>query len=268
MFKHESNVNKNMEAAIQKVVSKVEILENDLKIIKNCLAEKDSKIAKLEEKILYFELKLNEMASLTDKFEKLNDTVKSSETNDILNDKIKDIEEIQTNLISESGKYDCNKCDFTTYYKRGLNIHKKKMHKVYSCTYCEEIFETVRDFKVHTYTHSYTITDRKVKCKNCGFESKTLNSMEVHVGWCREKDFECGLCDSGFSEKEDLEIHLRTCEMYECDSNSCLQRSKKLSDMKKHINENHENYTLLNHLKIDRKNEFEVTSTSHFLKDL
>ena len=139
------------------------------------------------------------MVNLTDKFEELYETVKkleSSETNDVLNEKFKDKEEIQTNLISESVKYKCNKCDFTTYYKRGLNIHKKKMHKVYSCAYCEEIFETVRDFKVHTYTHSYTITDRKVKCKNCNFESKSLNSMEVHVGWCREKDFECGLCDS------------------------------------------------------------------------
>ena len=73
---------------------------------------------------------------------------------------------------------------------------------------------SIDDFKVHTYTHSYTITDRKVKCKNCNFESTALNSMEVHVGWCREKDFECGLCDGGFSEKEDLEIHLKTCEMY------------------------------------------------------
>ena len=88
--------------------------------------------------------------------------------------------------------------------------------------------------------------------------------MEVHVGCCREKDFECGLCGGGFSEKEDLEIHLRTCEMYERDSISCLQRSKNPSEMKKHIDENHDTYTQLNHLKIDRKNEFEVTSTSHF----
>ena len=88
--------------------------------------------------------------------------------------------------------------------------------------------------------------------------------MEVHVGCCREKDFECGLCGGGFSEKEDLEIHLRTCEMYERDSISCLQRSKNPSEMKKHIDENHDTYTQLNHLKIDRKNKFEVTSTSHF----
>ena len=142
-----------MEAAMKKSDSKIEILESDLSILKNCLVEKDSKIAKLEEKMLYFELKLNDMANLPKKFEELNETVKrleSSETNDTLNDKIKDKEEIQTNLISDSGNYECNKCDFTTYYKRGLNIHKEKMHKVFSCAYCEEIFETVRNSKVYT----------------------------------------------------------------------------------------------------------------------
>ena len=51
-FKHESNFNKNVEAAMKKADSKIEILENDLKILKNCLDEKDSKIGKLEEKIL------------------------------------------------------------------------------------------------------------------------------------------------------------------------------------------------------------------------
>ena len=225
-------------------------------ILKNCLAEKDLKIAKLEEKILCFELKLNDIANFQEKFEELNvrvEKLENSKTNNILNDKIKDIKKIQTNLISESGKYKCNKCDFTTYYKRGLNIHKKKMHKVYSCTYCEEIFETVKDFKVHTYNHSYTSTEKEVKFKNCNFDSESLKSMEVHFGWCMEIDFDCGLCGGGFSEKEDLEIHLRTCKMYECDSNSCLQRNRILSEMKNHIDTNHDTYTQLYHLKIDRK---------------
>ena len=67
------------------------------------------------------------MVNLTDKFEELYETVKkleSSETNNVPNDKIKDIQKIQTNWISESVKYTCNKCDFTTYFKRGLNIHR------------------------------------------------------------------------------------------------------------------------------------------------
>ena len=90
-------------------------------ILKNCLAEKDLKIAKLEEKILCFELKLNEIANFQERgIECKSGKLENSKTNNLLNDKIKDIEEIQTNLISESGKYKCNKCDFTTYYKGGF----------------------------------------------------------------------------------------------------------------------------------------------------
>ena len=193
---------------------------------------------------------------------------KTSKTSEKLDNKIRDIEEIQINLIEESRTYKCNECEFETYYKRGLKIHKKKMHKVYSCADCEEIFDTVRDFKVHSYTHSYTNIKKKVKCKNCEFETNSLNTIEVHVGWCRTKDFECGLCGIGFSEKEDLEIHLSTCEMYECDSFSCYLRGKNLSEMKKHIEEKHETSSFLNHLKIDRNEKFNVTSKSYSLEDL
>ena len=56
--------------------------------------------------------------------------------------------------------------------------------------------------------------------------------------------------------------------MYECDSYTCWVRGKNLSDMKKHIEEKHKTSTLLNHLKIDRKDKFNVTSTSYSLKDL
>ena len=32
------------------------------------------------------------------------------------------------------------------------------MHKVYPCADCEDIFDTERDAKVHSYTHYYTET--------------------------------------------------------------------------------------------------------------
>ena len=40
--------------------------------------------------------------------------------------------------------------------------------------------------------------------------------MEVHVGKCNTDNFECGLCDSKFKDLDTLELHLRTCEIYEC----------------------------------------------------
>ena len=94
------------------------------------------------------------------------------------------------------------------------------------------------------------------------------NTIEVHVGWCRQSNFECGLCGNNFEQKEDLETHLRTCEMYQCGRYSCWLRVKSLSDMKKHIEEKHTTSTSLHHLKIDREKEFSVTSKIYYVKDL
>ena len=185
------------------------------------------------------------------------------------NDRVKGLEEVQINLVEEAEKYRCNKCDFKTYYKRGLNIHKRKMHKVYPCADCEDIFDDIRDAKVHSYTHYYTKTDDdKNKCNNCDFQDNCLNTIEVHVGWCRQSNFECGLCGNNFKGIEDLETHLKSCEMYECGSYICWLRVKSLSDMKKHIEEKHTTSTSLHHLKIDRENEFSVISKFYNVKDL
>ena len=90
--------------------------------------------------------------------------------------------------------------------------------------------------------------------------------MEVHVAKCKTENFECGLCEEVFVEEKALETHLRTCEIYEC--SFCWKRAKSLSDMKIHIQENHEDYTTLNHLKIDRESEFEVKNKTYSLKEV
>ena len=59
--------------------------------------------------------------------------------------------------------------------------------------------------------------------------------MEVQEGKCHLETFECGLCDDKFDKLEDLEIHLNTCEIYECNFSDCLIRLRSLSEMKKHI---------------------------------
>ena len=183
--------------------------------------------------------------------------------------KLKNLEEKQTNLIEESNKkYKCNKCDFTTYHKKGLKIHRKKMHNAYSCANCDEIFDSKRDFKAHSYTYFFTVIENKHQCNNCDFESESLDTTEVHVGKCRKNNLDCGLCGDDFEKLEDLETHLRTCEIYECQSYSCWLRCKNLSEMKKHIKENHSSSTKLDHLKIDREKEFNVSSTFYSLKDL
>ena len=134
-----------------------------MKTLKECVAEKDLHIKHFEEQVQGLETKIDELV------EKVRNLEKEKSSSD-LDNKIKDIEEKQTYLIEESsGKYKCNSCDFTTYYRNGLKIHKKKMHKVFSCSNCDEIFDTKRDFKVHSYTHSFTNTEDTNKCKNCEF---------------------------------------------------------------------------------------------------
>ena len=80
--------------------------------------------------------------------------------------------------------------------------------------------------------------------------------MEVHIGKCCYDYFECGLCEARVENLEKLELHLITCEIYECDT--CFVRDKSLSDMKKHIEKEHEKGKKLNHLKIDREDEQRV----------
>ena len=90
--------------------------------------------------------------------------------------------------------------------------------------------------------------------------------MEVHVAKCNVEKFECGLCEDTFVEEKDLDTHLRTCEIYEC--SDCWKRLKNLSDIKKHIEENHKDYTTLNHLKINREREFEVKAKEYTLQEV
>ena len=83
---------------------------------------------------------------------------------------------------------------------------------------------------------------------------------------CRTEIFECGLCEETFVEEVYLEIHLRTCETYEC--SDCWKRLKNLSDIKSHIQEKHEEFTTLNNLKIDRESDFEVKINSYNLNEV
>ena len=68
------------------------------------------------------------------------------------------------------------------------------------------LFETKRELKIHSYTHSFTDTRTKQICENCDFESNIIETMEVHIGKCRTKDFECGFCEAKLAELENLEV--------------------------------------------------------------
>ena len=256
------------EDVVKVVESKIETFENNLYTLKKCLGEKDSIITVLENKVSELEAKICEIThTQEEKISELVLKVSILESNN-LDDKVTAIEEKQNYLIEEAkGKYTCNYFDFSTYYRKGLKIHKKKMHKSHSCELCEEIFDTARDLKIHAYTHSYTTENKKEKCNNCDFQCNTVYTMEVHLGKCREENFECGLCEANFLKVSDLEIHIKSCEIYEC--GKCWIRDKSLSDMKNHITEKHQESTVsISYLKMDRNSENEVNTNYYSLSEV
>ena len=131
-------------------------------------------------------------------------------------------------------------------------------YKSFSCEQCDKVFDTQRDLKTHTYTHSFTEKSNRKTCKFCDFEHESLETMEVHVGKCGIDGFECGLCEAKFEEVNTLEIHLKTCEVYEC--GKCWIRNQNLSEMKRHIEETHSTSVGLNYFKMDRNKEWDVSS--------
>ena len=110
------------------------------------------------------------------------------------------------------------------------------MHQSYSRENCENIFETKRELKIHSYTHSFTDTRTKQICENCDFEL------------------------------ESLEVHLKTCEVYDC--GLCLNREKNISYMKKHIKDYHKQEGSMRHIKMDRNNVCDISSKNYSLSDL
>ena len=100
--------------------------------------------------------------------------------------------------------------------------------------------------------------------------------MEVHIGKYHTDVFECGICDYIADTEENLDIHLFTCEIYECTGSygsfpkrpDCNLSGKDLSEMKRHIVENHSTSVGLNHFKMDRNKEWDVTLKSYSYSDV
>ena len=201
-----------------------------------------------------------------------------------LNDKLKSLEErfiqfkIQTVIVEETEKpeevkFKCEKCSFETTSEKGLKIHTQRKHTKLesetfpkSCELCEETFTCSRDFRKHMKIHSYKFSNGSdgYKCEECDFMSRSKYTMDVHEGKCRKEDFECGLCESNFENVENLELHLVTCEVYQCGDNECKLRAKTIKEIKNHLQEIHGYPMEVMHLKIDRNNPSEIDSKWHW----
>ena len=63
-------------------------------------------------------------------------------------------------------------------------------------------------------SHSYKLA--KYKCVGFDCIGKWELTMYIHVGRFYSDEFECVVCDVIFENQENLETHLKTCEIFKC----------------------------------------------------
>ena len=131
----------------------------------------------------------------------------------------------------------------TMWIKCGLNVHIRRKHATNEIFWFPKIIKFVRRIsiawktqrsiqKTQSYIGSFFLGWRgSYKCKTCHFTSERVETMEAHIGKCnRTEDFECGLWEFITSVSENLEVHLTSCGIYECEV--CELRSRFLKDIK------------------------------------
>ena len=132
----------------------------------------------------------------------------------------------------------------------------------FHCELCD--YETSKkiELKRHTKSHSYTFENNACKCNECDFTGKNAWTLQSHNGKVHSKNFKCGLCDFPAKDLETLNLHLITCEIYEC--NKCEHVAKKISSIKKHMHISKDcNSSTIHHVKIDRNDNEEADNKEY-----
>ena len=136
---------------MQIVDSRIETSENNLKTVQQGLAEKDTYIVKLEEKIKVLENKFEKFAQNEEERIKL------------LEDKVKVTEQDMNTKRDKPSKctLKSSECDFIGSTQNGLKVHKAKKHTAISenkstmCEVCGESFKNGTELRKHSKSHLY-----------------------------------------------------------------------------------------------------------------
>ena len=91
--------------------------------------------------------------------------------------------------------------------------------------------------KLYIKEHSYR--NAKYKCEDCDFCGDNFFTMEVHNKKYHSENLECGLCEFLAKDKDELDTHLTTCEIYDC--GGCYHRARQIGEIKDHIQNEHKN---------------------------
>ena len=257
------NTDKNKLA--KEVDKQVEAFDQRFQKLVEAIEVKDSVIVKLEQRLINIEnqnnenkRKLKDCETSLKKIQKNNENVK---------EKLSKIDK------SKPKNLQCNECDFSTSSQQGLKIHKRKKHtKIEASTFprkcdvCDRELCNKIEMKLHIMTHSY----KKVqfKCEECDFVGNNEVSMEVHISKVHFEEIECGMCEYAATNLETLELHLVTCQTYEC--KYCGERFQTISEIKKHMSEEHkgQEYLQIIHAKLNISNSEEIRCKTYYCKDL
>ena len=250
----------------KQIEKRVEAYENKFAILVQIIEEKDTVINSLKKKT----------SEIEGKFISLENNFKLQKENiEVLSEKIIKLE---TNDIEH---VKCNLCEFSTTSKKGMKTHIKRKHSVankdqvpVSCQLCDVVLESKREMKAHKKCHTYISQNEEeteFKCAECDFIGQCEWTMQIHFSKNHNKgNIECGLCDFEAKDLECLEMHLTTCEIYECAN--CVKSFKTLSEIRKHMidEENLDECGLGNifHVKIDRKNSNEASYKEYTQNEL
>ena len=97
----------------------------------------------------------------------------------------------------------------------------------------------ISDIESHMISHSYKSSNNlNYKCDECDFWGPNSLTMEIHVKKLHSEKIKCGLCASEFLDLGSIDIHLQTCETYNCIE--CRKVFKQLEDVKEHVRNLHE----------------------------
>ena len=97
-----------------------------------------------------------------------------------------------------------------------------------------DVIYTIKHLKIrkiwkHT-SHSYKLVN--FTCAECEFIVECELTMDLHVGRFHSEDFDLGLYDAIFKNREDLETHLPSCDEFKC--RECGKTGRILKEMKEH----------------------------------
>ena len=231
---------------------------------KNIIEQKENRIVALEEKLKHLKTKFSAVNTLEAKIKDVENLLqKQTKENKALSEKLSKLQVVVKN--NEKKLFKCDQCDFSFVSEQVLKTHSKRKHTnaviekemesfPKMCSLCEKQFDCEITLKRHMKTHSYKQIE--YRCEECDFLGATPFTMEVHLGKSHSDKFECGLCEFVAKDLETLDMHLFTCEIYQCEE--CEKRFKNIKDIKEHLTNEHGAYTTLIHAKQSRADNDEI----------